>query len=314
MAIRIVLAFVLLATSKVALAAPLPSETGPSLQWDAPAACPPGGLLAHVGELVGLDREGLAAKLLRIGAVVRQQPDGNWEAQLAIETIAGSGERRFEGEDCRSLLDGTALIVALAIDPTINVPRPTSPARKGPAGTAPAQSGPEAPRPRYLVRPLVGADLGILPEVGLAYGLAAGATWRRVRIEIEGTSQPSQETTNASGHGGRIHLLLDSSGRICGHPMQSGRIEPAACLGASLAWLRSTGLNILQPETHDSFAVALFAGAALGLRLRDWLWLRVEGAFGVSVRRPRFEIGGSEEVYRVRSLTGRVAGGVEFRL
>jgi hypothetical protein len=83
--------------------------------------------------------------------------------------------------------------------------------------------------------------------------------------------------------------------------------------------MRSTGEeNIAFAETHDILSVALTAGAAVGVRLRDWLWLRAEGSVGAMVRRPTFHVVGTgdraDDVYSVRRLTGRVGGGLEFRL
>jgi hypothetical protein len=272
-----------------------------------------------VAELVGLDRERLAAKLVRVSARVNLRLEGDWHAQLAIETAAGSGERAFEAEDCRSLVDGIALIVALAIDPTVQVPTVPVPGVQKPATPAPgahvagAGSAAQVARPRLVLRPLLGADVGTLPEVSLAYGVAVGLAWSHLRLEADEKSASSQETSNASGHGARMRTVLSSGGRACLQATPLGRFEPAACAGAGVSWLRSTGLGIAQPETHDSLAVALTAGAALGLRLQDWLWLRADGFLALSVKRPRFEIDGSEEVYRVRLLSGFLGGGLELR-
>jgi len=67
-------------------------------------------------------------------------------------------------------------------------------------------------------------------------------------------------------------------------------------------------------SSGDSLAVALTVGVALGLRLRDWLWLRADGFLAVSANRPRFVIDGREEIYRVPLVSGFVSGGIEFRL
>jgi hypothetical protein len=304
MAFRIMVALALLATTR-ASAEPLPDRARPALAWDAPAGCPSQDLFGRVAGLVGLGREALAAKLLRVDAQVRQPAEGGFQAHLTVETDVGSGERTFEAEDCRSLLDGAALIVALAVDPAVKVPAVKV---KSPPPTSALHAS-----PRFLLRPLLGADLGVLPEAGIVYGLAAGVAWPRVRLELDGTSQPRQEIFNTSGHGGRIRPLLGTGVRACLQPGQPGRFEPAVCAGGRLAWLRSTGLSILQPETHDSLAVMLDLGAALAVRLQDWLWLRAEGLFGLSLRRSRFAIDGREDVYRTRSLAGRLGGGLEFR-
>jgi hypothetical protein len=270
--------------------------------------------------LVGLDRGQLAAKLVRLDARIGLRPQGDWHAQIGIETVAGSGERVFDAEDCRTLREGIALIVALAIDPAIQVPTtstvqsPTPVPGRSAAGPDEPRAAAPAVRPRLVLRPLLGADVRTLPKVGLTYGLAAGLAWPHMRLETDARTVSQQDTYNASTHGARIRIPVAAGGRACLQSSPAGPAEPAVCAGATLDWLRSTGLGIATPETQASLAVAVTVGAALGLRLRDWLWLRADGFLAVSVKRPRFEIDGREEVYRVPLLNGFVGGGIEFRL
>jgi hypothetical protein len=86
-----------------------------------------------------------------------------------------------------------------------------------------------------------------------------------------------------------------------------------------LAWLRSTGgKDLVVPETRDTLSVAVTAGAAVGLRLRDWLWLRLEATLGLVARRPKLQVlnlsQDAADVYSARWWTARVAGGFELRL
>jgi hypothetical protein len=296
-----------------ALAESEPTASAPALTWDAPATCQSGDLIDRVADLVGLTRDRLAAKLLRVEAEVTPTATGGWQARLRIETVAGSGERSFSAEDCSSLVDGAALILALTVDPSAASARmPVAPARQ------PAVK-PASPPPRFLLRPLLAADLGVLPDVALAYGVAVGVAWPSLRFEVDGSYQSPQRVADGLGHSGRVRMPLNSGVRACVAPWLLKSIEPAGCLGAGLAWLRSSGeQNIALPETHDTLSVAVTAGAAVGLRLRDWLWLRAEASLGLMARRPKLQIltasQGAADVYSVRWLTARVGGGLEFRL
>ena len=293
-----------------ARAAPAPTPSAPALTWDGPATCPAGDLIDRVAVLVGLTRDRLAAKLLRVDAAVTPTASGGWQARLRIETVAGSGERSFSAEDCRSLVDGAALILALTVDPSVAATRklPTSPLAAA-----------RQPAPRFLLRPLLAADMGVLPDIALAYGVAVGVTWPRLRFEVDGSYESPQRVADGIGHSGRVRMPLNSGARACVAPWLQRTIEPAACLGAGLAWLRSTGgQDIAFPETHDTLSVAVTAGAAVGWRLRDWLWLRAEASVGLMARRPKLQIltasQSAADVYSVRWLTARVGGGLEFRL
>jgi hypothetical protein len=300
-----------------AFAEPDAPAPAPALTWDAPSVCPSADLLERVARLTGLPREQLGAKLLRVAAVVRPTVSGRWEAHLTIATAAGSGERRFTAEDCPSLVDGAALILSLVVDPRVASAPAPPPSRAGVAASR--SQAMVSPRPQVLLRPLLAADWGVLPDLGPAYGLAAGLAWPRVRVELDGSFMSAQEVADGLGRGGRIRLLLTSHARACLAPRRHGRVEPAGCLGPAFAWLRSTGNdNLAFAETHDTLSVSLVAGAAVGLRLLDWLWLRAEGSLGVVVRRPRYQLvddsQGRSDIYSVRWLTGRVGCGLEFRL
>jgi hypothetical protein len=164
-----------------------------------------------------------------------------------------------------------------------------------------------------LVRPQVVGELGLLPDLDLGYGLAAGLVWRWLRLELDAGIHSAQDVADSSGRGGTIRIPFRAGARACVAPW-SGTLELQGCLGADAAWLRSTGQNIALPETKDSLWVAIRGGPALALRLRDWLWLRVDGQVGPALQRPVFKISGAGEIYRPSKLAGRLSAGVEIRL
>jgi hypothetical protein len=161
--------------------------------------------------------------------------------------------------------------------------------------------------------------VGTLPDTALAVGGALGLAWPSLRFEVDGAYQ-SPQTVSGSGHSGRVRAPFSSGARACVSPWRlADVIEPAACLGAGLTWLRSSGGDsIAFPETHDTLSAAVTGGLALGWRLRDWLWLRADASLGVVVRRPKLQVESASQqatdVYSVRWLTARIGGGVEFRL
>lgn len=313
---RMALAFGLALLGALVPASGFAETTAPALTWHAPAACPAGDLMERVVGLVGLTPEQMAGKRLRVVAVVGPSASGGWLAKLHIETDSGSGERSFEAEDCSSLVKGVALVVALTVDPTASSAHMEA---DTPTENAPPPSPMKSPRPRFLLRPLLAAEWGTLPDLALAYGGALGVAWPSLRFEVDGLYQ-SPQTVSDGGHSGRVRAPLNSGARACASPWRlAGALEPAGCLGAGLTWLRSRGgRDLAFPETHDTLSVALTGGMALAWRLRDWLWLRADASLGVTVRRPKLQIQtasqSADDVYSVRWLTARLAGGVELRL
>lgn len=313
------LAFGLALLGGVVPASSFAETTAPALTWRAPAACPAGDLMERVAGLIGVQPEQMADKRLRVVVVAGPSVSGGWRVQLHIETASGSGERSFEAEDCGSLIKGAALVIALTVDPTATSAHMETDSPATVEKTTPPSQR-KSPRPLFLLRPLLAADLGGLPDLALAYGGALGVAWPSWRLEADGTYQSPQTVSDDRGRGGRVRAPLSSGARACLSPWRlAGALEPAACLGAGLTWLRSTGgRDLAFPETHDTLSVAVTGGLALAWRLRDWLWLRADASLGVTVRRPKLQIQtasqSANDVYSVRWLTARFAGGVELRL
>jgi hypothetical protein len=300
-----------------ALAEPPPSA--PLVRWDAPASCPPGDLTDRVASLVGLGHQQLAARLLRVDAVASPTETGVWLARLRIETVAGSGERSFAAEDCRSLVDAVALILALTVDPSAVTQRGGLPSKPPVELGAQPSAKTARPRPRFLLRPLLAADIGILPDVALAYGLAAGLAWPTLRLEVDDSYRSAQTVSDGRGHSGRVSIPIDSSARVCAAPWRWSSVEPGGCVGTAVTWLRTTGgKDLAVAETHDTLSVAVTAGAAVALRLRDWLYLRADAYLGVMVRRPNLQVASASrsvlDVYSARWWNLRLGGGLELRL
>lgn len=276
---------------------------------------PPPGLHLRIAELVGVPEPALKDKLHYLGVDVSRREQG-WSARLKVATPAGSGERTFEAESCAALVDGTVLIVALAVDPNLRLPNLRLPA---PRVTRPSPEPPPQLPPatrsrtvRAVMRPLAAADLGVLPGATFGFGLAAGVVWPRWRIELDGTAHPWSSVVQPSWAGGELRVLARAGARAC-RVGERGRLALDVCLGAAAASIRGTGRGITDPATDEAMWLAVTAGVAGGVRLAGWLWLRAELLGGLSAVRPSFRIEGVGEIYRPSVMTGRVAIGVETR-
>src|SRR5687767_7171738 len=93
------------------LAVALPA--GVTLEWTAPAECPD---RAYVhGEVARLLGDSAVKKRVDARAVVTRTGD---TFRVRITTTAGA-ERTLDAPTCKAIGDATALIVAIAVDPTV---------------------------------------------------------------------------------------------------------------------------------------------------------------------------------------------------
>ena len=183
-----------------------PAAEAVALTWEAPEGCPD--VAAVRRALVGYLGMGPSAEA---GAAVRavarvSRSGGEYRLELRTETASGTSVRETTAADCMVIVDATAVIVAIAVDPATVLgrgdaaPKPVEPTEAEPSEPDPAEPEPEpvpsepepgepapfvapetpAPEPepppgvRFGVRVGGGVDYGVLP--GLAGGLRlAGA-------------------------------------------------------------------------------------------------------------------------------------------
>ena len=309
-AVLAVAASLLLWTAAVTARAEPAPPAPPVVEWSYAPGCPrPDDLLDRIAERIGLGREALTGKLLRLRVLPERQSSGRWRAQLELLTSAGSGERGFEAESCNSLVEASVLIVGFALDPRAAALLGRA-ARPRPAVRARDYEG--------LLRVTGEGDFGVLQGPGLGFGVAGGLGWPRFRLELEAASDLPQSSAlagSAGPVGAELRLALRVGVRGCYVPWRR-RVELGFCLSSDGGWLRGTGTAHV-PLTGSAFWLGLLGGATAGLRLFGPVWLRADAALGVSPTRPSFVVGEGNVtlvVHRPSLLIGRLGFGLEARL
>lgn len=280
------------------------AAAAPRVDWSGPAQCPrPADLLLRIARLLGTPVAALQGKLVGLGAVVTRR-EGRWQIRLALRTAGGGGERVFAADGCAQLVDGAALVAALAIDPSaVRARRAAQPAIRA-----------RKRRIQLALRPLAGVDLGSLPAPGVSFGLAGALLWPALRLELDlSHGLPVRRSLGGSG-AAELRLPIAGSLRGCWRRPLGGRFELDLCLGGAVAWLRGAGIDISEPRSGGTAWAAALAGGALSLAIAKRWWLRLEGRGGASFGRAAFEIQGIGEVHRSAILVGQLAAGVEARL
>jgi len=227
------------------------------LAWHAPPGCPTAHeALARIEALLGARVTEILAEPMAARATVSLAGDGRYE--LMLETF--QGEQRFtrsmQAASCAELTDAGALVLALAIDPTLserraaeaNVsvvpPPPVEPTERGPdteaAPTAPVATTALAkpPPPAALAPPAAARtpartpdqlrfgvlgtatlDVGTIATVAVGPSLGVGVQWRSVEASLGALWLPPRRSYAEPGKGGDITLVTGQL-RGCYRPFQ----------------------------------------------------------------------------------------------
>jgi hypothetical protein len=331
----------------VALANQVPeAPAADAVVWDAPPVCPQrreldDAIARRLGRPLG-DREvGLA------GRITRHDRAPRYRLNLRLTAGGRSEARTLTAERCASLVDATALLVALAAGHTDAAPLPVDVADEAPAPepvdvadaapepvvteSAPPPSpipimppaldpDPPAPpavppptrRPGGVVRLHGGPELGAVPGVTGALGLAGGLLWRRARLEFHALwLAPRTRTRDDTSL--RVTLLAGGV-QACARP-GGARLEVPLCGGLELGGMRGAAHG---PDARSVTAFWLAGVAAAGLawhaNARLTLSLAVQGV--VRIAGPRFELlrdpGRVDELFEPVA-SGRLLAGLELR-
>lgn len=288
--------------------------------WEAPAGC------SSSAELT----EGVARALGRTESEVREI-----DARASVERSAAGyrvrievagGERTVEAGTCSELVEATALILALTVDPRaaarqpapserlVSPAPPPAPARKPKESPIPGQRASKGPFDG--IRLSVGveqlADVGTLPSPSLGIGLFVGLNLRALRIELGAGLFPPQTERPFVDMGGEFSRVTGSA-MLCYQPTL-GRLEVGGCMGAGFDRVGATAVGT-GARAIDATGLwsTLDAEGRIAVRLTSWLAVRFSLGAHAPLSRPSFAITGAGEVYRPSAVSARQALGLEIR-
>jgi len=253
---------------------------------------------------------------------VQEDESGAWSLELRTTGRDGSGVRRVSAESCRALADATALILALAIDPTLPAAngaseRTATPAQPvvEPAAFA-TRTSLARPAVRFAVDASAVVDVGTLPVVapGVAATLAAipGAL-PALRVEIGAGLFLDEAATSPPARSGTFSLRVFGASGCLVAPAR--RWEIGACAGAELAWMAAEGLYESTLSRVQTEWAVLRAKARVAYRLSSAWAVRADVGAGLDMSRPEFMSGGYGHglIFRPARCTGRGTLGLELR-
>ncbi len=313
------------------------------LRWSAPAdGCPDAD--AVLDDAMALLGGVVPAEPLRVTASVDERT--GFVLALGIDGVDGGAVRSLEAARCEDVGRAAALLIAMAIDPTVvsrlpdtpapepepsslEVPKPQDPAVVTPASQpppSPLRSEPrppadEAPRSRRRVHASVSAGAGVglfaLPSATADLEFAFGLAVDRARVELGGSwwTPVDRGSSSNAAVSGRFNLGT-AVARACFAPVWR-TIELPLCAAVHAGLMTGRGTEGLAlPQIARTPWLAIGGGPTLLWRPRRTggrlgVWTRVEGT-GVLLR-PVFETAPSGLLWRAGAGGLGVAAGVELR-
>lgn len=306
----------------------VPVTPAADVQWTAPAECPDrAALLASISRRLGRPFTTEA----RVDARVTGDRFRGYALHLELAVGGRAEVRDVQDPSCVALTDAAAVRVVAAIEaPVVPAPpslppaepEPTRPAPEPapepevvpaePVVTTPMPAPQPAPTDMYdgpgaVLRAHGGGELGALPAIAGAVGLAVGLLWPRLRVELHGTVLPrrSNVEVEATLYAGAVHAC----GRI-----GRGVLEVPLCGGLEVGGMRGTAIDLPGARAATFLWVGAVAGPALAWHVRPRLSVWAGLQLVLALRRPRFVQGVDSELHTPSRASGRFLVGLELRL
>jgi hypothetical protein len=306
---------------------------GLELAWAAPPGCPGEvEVRAVVEKLVGERDPKLRQPLVARGNVVEEA--GRFRLELSWRSASSEAVRSVEGQSCDEVTQAGALIIALALDPTVEEPLGSGVPAEEPRAASVVPAGviakPEAPiasetkvPPDHAERKAnrtsdggVGLsgraafalDLGTLPGTAPGGFLGARLSLAPVAVVLDGLTFVPVEREVAAGAG--EFWLSALSLRPC-WPFLRERFRAEPCVALEAHVVRSEGKKLSDPDERWAWFPSFGLTLEAAYRLSPALSLIGGGALLASPSRPTFVIEGVP-VHEPAAATGRLSLGFEL--
>ena len=315
------------------------AQSGPAVEWHAPAECPDEAkVLEFAEELLGAPLDAEVMQNLELRGGIDRTATG-YSLQVEIVTPGGRTTKSLEARRCEFLGSITSLMLSIAVDPLHNVAmrqaRPVSPPSQIPTLSDETQPEPAPgrtaraprseptpnhaeppPRPRELqgfagVSGSIGA--GLLPTFDASAGLGFGLLTRHVRAELSGfhvfardaryDEQPSVGAS-VSAWGGALRV---------GPRVRWSTLEVHALGGVALAALSAEGFGTSTVRTQTELWIAAVVAPGLRWAPIPRLALGLDLEMQAGLLRPAFSLDTLGAVHRAASVGARGVLSAEIR-
>lgn len=306
----------------LALSEPTLPTDALTLQWRAPKGCPGA---AEVERRVAVHAAGTSGShsAVVVTAEVTQREHVFW-VQLYLEGVSGVSRHELHSADCTVLVEATAFMAAVAMDPLAKALEPNKAEPSEAQATSPSVRHDDAvgsevaatgSRVRGFASAQAGMAVGQLAPLGGQVGVSVGLLLPHVRLGADGTFWLPSESplTVQDAPDAALRLQMWSAGAHACAIARLGPVELPVCgsAEAGLATGRSSG--IADPKRSRRRWVAVGLGPGLAWSPVRWFALEAAADLVVALARPAFSIDGLGRVFRAPLASGRVRVGIQVR-
>jgi hypothetical protein len=274
--------------------------------------------------------------------VILDRQSGRLHGTLSLRTPWGSSLHVLEAERCETVLEATALLVAIAIEP-LQTDRALAREHTAPIAPAPAPVVPASP-PRPRAAPIApsappreptdaepsaaaparttqgtlriegGLAAGLLPEPGTTLAIAAGVRRGYVRVGAHAMLWPAQRALHPRDRTVSATLRPWAAGvHGCGGPRWK-TLELPVCLALDAGAMQGEGRGALvRADAAVRPYLALRLGPAIAWSPVPALALWLGADLSTTFLRPRFDIEALGPIHTAGWVSGRVFFAVEAR-
>jgi hypothetical protein len=293
-----------------------------AIDWSAPEDCDRRDrVLARVDELVG----GVESEALAASTTVTRTAHG-YRVSMHVVTNGQSLDRTFEGATCQSIVEASALVIAVLVEPVkvadaiADVPLPpvsqheTSVAQ--PVETPKVDSVPTPPRRdtwTILLGPRVGLGVGAVPSASAFGGAEFSVSYRRARFGLVGRVWIPTEQYGGPRQGAGVLVGLATLGPSACVAFVRSIAVVEACLGVDIGVQDGAGQLIRSPLHSYAPWLSLAPGFALrGAKASFPAFLSLD--LPLQILRPTFAIDDYGTLYEAPILGFRAALGIDWSL
>lgn len=306
---------------------PAHGQSALDLDWTAPAGCPDRAeVLAHVHRLVPAP----PSASLAVRASVREVDEG-FRVELEMQGSA-SGARTLRASTCASVARATALVIALALDPSASLepedeppppppfvppPRPEPPPKPAQPPRSPAPTGSEPDGLHPFVVATVGAERALLPDVAPNVALGFGVTYGPLRADLGLRITPARSTSLTTVPGAGVSIgAVDLALRACARLVDRS-VALHGCAAARGVRFSGEAFGVTESYREQAYTLAIEPGFVARFPARGRFALELDIALVVPLTRPDFvvtRLGTDLSTFRVPALGGRggIGGSVRF--
>lgn len=307
-------------------ASPAHGQSALDLDWTAPAGCPDRAeVLAHVHRLVPAP----PPASLAVRASVRVVDEG-FRVELAMQGAA-SGARTLRASTCASVARATALVIALALDPSASLepedeppppppfvppPRPEPPPKPAQPPRSPAPTDSDSDGLRPFVVATVGAERALLPDVAPNVALGFGMTLGPLRADLGLRITPARSTSLTAVPAAGVSVgTMDVALRACARLVDRS-IALHGCAAARAVRFSGDAFGVTESYREQAYALVFEPGFVARFPARSRLALELDLALVVPLSRPEFVVTRLDtdlSAFRVSAFGGRAGLGASVR-